>query len=394
MFCYNPRLLHFLTIRFVMKDFETIDTSSYNTQLANKTSKLLAECKNLFTIPEPEIFTSEPINYRMRAKFCIYLEGELVRYYMVDTSDNSKRKVFLTKFPTASKLINDLMPVVADYISSHRELSVKFFEIDFLTTLSGEALITLLYHRKLDESWIEEAKNLLGHLREKFPDNIINIIGRAFKQKILLDTDCVYETLTVNNKQFRYQQVENSFTQPNAHVSEKMLTWVQNNTSDLSDTDLLELYCGNGNFSIALAGNFRKILATEISKTSVESAQINIAMNNVTNLKIIRLSAEEFTEALNKKREFNRLKNNNVNLDEYSCRTVLVDPPRAGLDKDTIDLLKRYEIIIYISCNPVTLMDNLKSLTETHRISKFAFFDQFPYTEEHIESGVILTRMQ
>ncbi len=375
-----------------MKDFEILDTSTYEQQLTVKTSGLTAEFKNLFNVPAPEIFTSDPIHYRMRAKFCIYLEGDTVRYYMVDTSDQNKRKAFLKQFPTASVLINRLMPVIAELISGNAELTRKFFEINFLTTLSGEALITLLYHRKLDEDWIEAARNLLKQLREKFPDNVINIIGRALKQKILLDTDCVYETLTVNGRKYRYQQVENSFTQPNAHVSEKMLTWVQDNTRGLSDTDLLELYCGNGNFSIALSGNFRKILATEISKTSVESAQINIAMNNVTNLKIIRLSAEEFTEALNKKREFNRLKNNNVNLDDYSCRAVLVDPPRAGLDPDTLDLLKRYEIIIYISCNPVTLMDNLKSLTETHDISRFAFFDQFPYTEEHIESGVILTR--
>lgn len=375
-----------------MKDFEILDTSTYEQQLTAKTSGLTAEFKNLFNVPAPEIFTSDPIHYRMRAKFCIYLEGDTVRYYMVDTSDQNKRKAFLKQFPTASVLINRLMPVIAELISGNAELTRKFFEINFLTTLSGEALITLLYHRKLDEAWIEAARTLLKQLREKFPDNVINIIGRALKQKILLDTDCVYETLTVNGRKYRYQQVENSFTQPNAHVSEKMLTWVQDNTRGLSDTDLLELYCGNGNFSIALSGNFRKILATEISKTSVESAQINIAMNNVTNLKIIRLSAEEFTEALNKKREFNRLKNNNVNLDDYSCRAVLVDPPRAGLDPDTIDLLKRYEIIIYISCNPVTLMDNLKSLTETHDISRFAFFDQFPYTEEHIESGVILTR--
>lgn len=375
-----------------MKDFEILDTSTYEQQLIAKTSGLTAEFKNLFNVPAPEIFTSDPIHYRMRAKFCIYLEGDTVRYYMVDTSDQNKRKAFLKHFPTASVLINRLMPVIAELISGNTELTRKFFEINFLTTLSGEALITLLYHRKLNEAWIEAARNLLKQLRERFPDNVINIIGRALKQKILLDTDCVYETLTVNGRKYRYQQVENSFTQPNAHVSEKMLTWVQDNTRGLSDTDLLELYCGNGNFSIALSGNFRKILATEISKTSVESAQINIAMNNVTNLKIIRLSAEEFTEALNKKREFNRLKNNNVNLDDYSCRAVLVDPPRAGLDPDTIDLLKRYEIIIYISCNPVTLMDNLKSLTETHDITRFAFFDQFPYTEEHIESGVILTR--
>ena len=97
-----------------MKDFEILDTSTYEQQLIAKTSGLTAEFKNLFNVPAPEIFTSDPIHYRMRAKFCIYLEGDTVRYYMVDTSDQNKRKAFLKQFPTASVLINRLMPVIAE----------------------------------------------------------------------------------------------------------------------------------------------------------------------------------------------------------------------------------------------------------------------------------------
>ncbi len=65
--------------------------------------------------------------------------------------------------------------------------------------------------------------------------------------------------------------------------------------------------------------------------------------------------------------------------------------PRAGLDEDSILLVSRFNIIVYISCNPETLKENLIELTKTHTIEKFALFDQFPYTE-HIETGVILTR--
>lgn len=72
--------------------------------------------------------------------------------------------------------------------------------------------------------------------------------------------------------------------------------------------DLLELYCGNGNFSLALAQNFERVLATELAKPSVEAAQFNIAANQIGNVQIIRMSAEEFTQAMEGKREFNRLK--------------------------------------------------------------------------------------
>ena len=84
------------------------------------------------------------------------------------------------------------------------------------------------------------------------------------------------ESLNVEDKTYIYQQVENSFTQPNAKVNEQMLLWAQQATTGIGG-DLIELYCGNGNFSIALAQNFDRVLGTEISKTSVKSAQVNIA---------------------------------------------------------------------------------------------------------------------
>ena len=243
----------------------------------------------------------------------------------------------------------------------------------------------MLYHRQLDHTWQSEIDGLKQHLGQLAP---VDIIGRARKQKIVLDKDYVTEVLTVKGKQLSYQQVENSFTQPNGKVNEKMLTWAID-ASDTPEKDLVELYCGNGNFSIALAPYYKKVLATEISKSSVNSAQVNIAANNIDNLKIIRMSAEEFSEAMNGEREFRRLEG--LDLKQYSYDTVLVDPPRAGMDEDSCKLAARFEKIIYISCNPNTLHDNLSILTQTHKIEKFALFDQFPYTD-HIECGMVLTR--
>ena len=167
-----------------------------------------------------------------------------------------------------------------------------------------------------------------------------------------------------------------------------MLLWAQQATKDATG-DLIELYCGNGNFSIALAENFDRVLGTEISKTSVRSAQINIEKNNISNIDIVRMSSEEFSQAMNGERLFRRLEG--FDLTAYNYDTVLVDPPRAGLDKDSVELVRRFEKIIYISCNPETLKENLALLTTTHKIEKYALFDQFPYTH-HIEVGVILTR--
>ncbi len=117
-----------------------------------------------------------------------------------------------------------------------------------------------------------------------------------------------------------YRQVENSFTQPNAAMNIQMLEWALDVTKG-SKGDLLELYCGNGNFSLALARNFDRVLATEIAKPSVAAAQYNIAANHIDNVQIIRMAAEEFTQAMNGVREFNRLQG--IDLKSYQCETIL-----------------------------------------------------------------------
>jgi len=69
----------------------------------------------------------------------------------------------------------------------------------------------------------------------------------------------------------------------------------------------------------------------------------------------------------------------------------LVDPPRAGLDADTVELIRKVDKILYVSCNPETLKSNLEALSSTHKVERYAVFDQFPYTH-HIETGVYLVR--
>merc|ERR1719183_1284149 len=87
------------------------------------------------------------------------------------------------------------------------------------------------------------------------------------------------------------------------------------------------------------------------------------------------------------KRAFVRLEH--VDLSEYSFSTVLVDPPRAGLGKEVATFLTRFQRIVYISCNPVTLREDLEVLCRTHQMLRLAAFDQFPYTD-HLEMGVLL----
>ncbi|MWN90060.1 tRNA (uridine(54)-C5)-methyltransferase TrmA [Gilliamella sp. Pra-s65] len=362
---------------------ECFSNDSYNQQLEKKIDNLKTLLSD-FSLPELAVYSSPISHYRMRAEFRIWHQDEDLYHIMYDKK--TKKRVRIDEFPVATKLINQAMQAILPLLKYNQELRHLLFQIDYFSTLSGQLLITLLYHKKLNEKWIFEARKLKTQLAKQGLD--VNIVGRASNQKITIDVDYVDEVLPVMDRKFIYRQVENSFTQPNAAVNIKMLQWAISVTKN-SSGDLLEFYCGNGNFSIALAQNFRKVLATEIAKASVYSAQHNIAVNHIDNLVIARLSAEEFTCAIKKEREFNRLKG--INLDDYQCETVLVDPPRAGVDLNTINILKSYKKIIYISCNPNTLHNNLQLLTQTHSIQHFAMFDQFPYTD-HIETGVVLCK--
>ncbi len=366
-----------------MKMTECFSNDQYNRQLQNKINNLKTLFSD-FVLPELKVYSSPVSHYRMRAEFRIWHNGEDLYHIMYDKK--TKKRVRIDSFPIATKLINQAMQAVLPLLQYNESLRHLLFQIDYFSTLSGQLLITLLYHKKLDENWIAQARLLKQQLADQGID--VNLVGRSSNQKISIDVDYVDEVLPVLDKTFQYRQVENSFTQPNAAVNIKMLEWAISVTKG-SSGDLLEFYCGNGNFSVALAQNFRKVLATEIAKASVYSAQHNIAVNQIDNLVIARLSAEEFTCAIKKEREFNRLKG--IDLDSYQCQTVLVDPPRGGLDQGTINNLKNYATIIYISCNPYTLKENLQQLIATHEIKHLAMFDQFPYTD-HIEMGVVLQK--
>ncbi|MDY1039314.1 tRNA (uridine(54)-C5)-methyltransferase TrmA [Lelliottia sp. CFBP8978] len=361
---------------------EHLPTEQYDAQLAEKVVRLQS-MMTPFAAPVPEVFRSPVSHYRMRAEFRIWHDGDDLYHIIFD--QQTKSRIRVDSFPAASELINQLMTLMIESVRENPVLRHKLFQIDYLTTQSNQAIVSLLYHKALNDEWRQEAETLRDALRAK---NInVHLIGRATKTKIMLDQDYVDERLPVAGKEMIYRQVENSFTQPNAAMNVQMLEWALNATEGATG-DLLELYCGNGNFSLALARNFERVLATEIAKPSVAAAQYNIAANHIDNVQIIRMAAEEFTQAMNGVREFNRLQG--IDLKSYQCETIFVDPPRSGLDSETEKMVQAYPRILYISCNPETLCKNLETLSQTHKVERLALFDQFPYTH-HMECGVLLT---
>ncbi|WP_372747689.1 tRNA (uridine(54)-C5)-methyltransferase TrmA [Litorivivens sp.] len=354
--------------------------ANYNELLKEKVARITPEFQALGA-PEADIFPSAPDHFRMRAEFRIqHIDGE-PRYVMFRKTGDRKA-VVIEHFPIACERIANVMEPLRQAIAQSEALTHRLFQVEFLSGLSGELLVTLIYHRPLDDAWQQAAQTLM----EAFS---ISVIGRSRKQQLVLNKAFITETLHADNRDFTFRHYENSFTQPNARVNEQMISWACKQVSGARDDDLLELYCGCGNFTLPLSRYFDKVLATEVSKTATRAAIENCEINAISNIEFARLSAEEISQALKKVRPFRRLAH--LDLDDYKLNTVFVDPPRAGLDDFTREFIGGFERILYISCNPVTLARDLMYLCQDHHIQSLAFFDQFPYTT-HMECGVFLER--
>ncbi len=366
----------------------TLYNKTYEEQLNYKIAREKDRFSSLidFSKIALDIIKSKDSNFRNRAEFRVWWEKDeqnnkdILTYAM---NDFNKEILKIDSCEIVNEDIKNLMPKLLTELEKSMILSFRLFAIEFLVSSTSDMLVTLIYHKKLEDEWI----NLAREIEQKLN---IKIIGRSRKQKIVLSSDFINESLNINSQEFKFAYEENGFTQPNTSVNIKMIEWVLNNTKD-SNKDLCELYCGGGNFTIPLSKKFSKVLATEISKTSIKSALRNCALNNIENINFIRMSSEEFVEALNEVRAFNRLKN--IDLKSYDFDTIFMDPPRSGLDDTTRALAKNFTNIIYISCNPQTLHRDLEELLKTHKVLRFALFDQFAYSE-HIESGVILKKLK
>ncbi len=358
-----------------------VDPDNYETLLAAKVERvrdLLAP----FDAPAPEVFPSPPLGFRMRAEFRVWHDGDRLDYVMFRPEDR-QTPMRIEDFPIACEAIRGLMPQLIARLRVDPLLRRKLFQVEFLSTLAGDTLVTLVYHRRLEDDW-EAAATALAHSLG------ISLVGRSRRQKRVVGRDYVVESLPINTRSYLFRQYEQAFTQPNARVNIHMVEWACARAAPLPG-NLLELYCGNGNFTLPLAGCFARVVATELAKSSVKAAQENLVLNAVDNVDVIRLAAEEVTQAIRGDRDFRRLAHLPRKLSAYDLQTLFVDPPRAGLDAGTASMASAFHAILYISCNPDTLAANLEVLCATHRPTAFAVFDQFPYTD-HAECGVLLER--
>lgn len=172
----------------------------------------------------------------------------------------------------------------------------------------------------------------------------------------------------------------NSFYQVNP-VQAELLYNTALEMADLNKNDILfDLYCGIGTIGIFASKYVKKVYGIEIIENAVKDAKENAKINNIDNIEFFTGDVEKIFE--------NLMKNKQIYPD-----AIVVDPPRKGLDNNTINNILAVEPkkIIYISCNPATLVRDLKLLKEKYEFDEIKPIDLFPFTS-HVESLVILKR--
>ncbi|MRR13968.1 class I SAM-dependent RNA methyltransferase [archaeon] len=193
----------------------------------------------------------------------------------------------------------------------------------------------------------------------------------------VLGQRCFMYDLRTRGASFRLSSTFGAFIQANMMVNEALVQHV----SDLAggSARILDLYSGNGNFSIPLAGEASSVTAVEQNRALIRQAEVGSKTNGLNNIRFLALDAKKAMEQLIH--------------EGLGFETIILDPPRDGA-KDVMKLISGLgpERIIYISCNPTTLARDVKHLVNTDYLLKsLRLFDMFPQTY-HIESAAYLER--
>ena len=230
---------------------------------------------------------------------------------------------------------------------------------------------------------IPKEAELITELTNKFPQikTIVKNINMKNTNVILGQENInLYGEGLIEDKlgEYTFKISPLSFYQVNPIQAEKLYNLgVEMAQISKSDT-VFDLYCGIGTISLFMAKYAKKVYGIEIVKEAVDAAKENAQLNNVNNTEFYAGDVEVVLDDL--------INNKGVKAD-----IVMFDPPRKGLDKTSINnILKiKPKKIIYISCNPATLVRDLADFEDEYDIKTVIPVDMFPWTS-HVECCSVL----
>ncbi len=208
-------------------------------------------------------------------------------------------------------------------------------------------------------------------------NNTITDISFNYQVNVLKGEKYIKESLM----NYKFLIGPNSFFQTNSYTADLMVKKVNELIEEINKENLIDLYCGEGTFSIPYHDKFEKILGIELNKESIELYKENLKLNKINSdkFKLISSSVEKAIKKEEIKKFFGK------------DSLLIVDPPRSGLTEKVVKTIKNSQIdtMIYISCNYKTQYRDIKMLG--FEIEKLIMVDQFPQTT-HVETIALLKR--
>jgi len=240
----------------------------------------------------------------------------------------------------------------------------EFIKSNVIKINNGELVIRVNYQDELLISIkSEENISILNDI------NKYNVVGVVLNDKIIYGTSFFYDYIG----DFKFKVSYNSFFQVNNYMASNIFMILKSN---LKGKNLLDLYCGVGTLGLSLKDNFESIYGIEKIENAIIDAKENALINNCHNAHFYAGDTYEV------------LKDINVSFD-----TIIVDPPRSGLNEETRNLIIKLkpDKLCYVSCDPFTLARDLNILNKFYDVEKINALDMFPNTY-HVECVCILER--
>lgn len=233
------------------------------------------------------------------------------------------------------------------------------------------------YYQEKTNDLIEINECLL--LDEKINDAIKSING---KNNIIIRSNGYETTINSNQKVLhtivnkKFLVSNNSFFQVNKGITEllynKILEYLKSNNESI----ILDLYCGTGTIGIFVSDAVKEVIGIEINKEAIIDANENKKINNIYNIDFICGDV-------------------GIEIDKLTIKpdAIIIDPPRSGLNTETINTILKLnpQKIIYVSCDPMSLVRDLNILKADYNILEVTPFDMFPNTY-HVENLALLIR--
>ncbi len=377
----------------------------YSAQLAQKGSNVLHlmkekgidVCRLLgaeddTTIAPEEIITPAPCIYRYRNKM-EYTFGDQVKGGEMTLGMHQKgRFMSIVTVDNCQLVDEDFNTVLKATLEFCRERGYDFYNKKahkgLLRNLiirkgerTGELLINLVTSSQgeFDESaycamlmQLNTANTIVGILRT-INDRIADAVY-CDEMRILYGKD--YYTEYIMGLEFQVSAF--SFFQTNVPAAERLYKDAISMIDDVKDKVVFDLFCGTGTITQSVAAmGAKKAIGIELVEEAVEAAKINAARNNLTNCEFIAGDVFKILDTVQEKPD-----------------VIIVDPPRVGILPKALDKILAYKTkqILYVSCNPKTLADNLRYMAYYgYKPVQFKAYDNFPMTK-HVEAVTLLTK--